>query len=104
MATANPVRTFDVAVDPVTPQDIVVPIACDAVLIVGLTTASLFYRGGAGQPEVEILAGTDRMIGSFAFGSGHVSSQTRLTRFMPGDIVGQLRSGVGTGPVVVVCQ
>lgn len=104
MPNSNPVRTFTVNVDPVTPQDIVVPVACDMVTIIGLSDTSLFFRGGNGQPEIEIPAGLDRVIGGLTFRLGFSATQLRLTRFAVGDTVGQLRSGSGTGPVILLCQ
>lgn len=105
MANANPIRTFSVTVDPVTPADVVVPVACDVVQIVPLTDASLFYQGSAGEAEIEILAGTTPfLLGGFAFGSGLVPSQARLPRFVAGDTVGRLRSSSGSGPAKLVCQ
>lgn len=105
MANAFPPRTLSLVVDPVTPADIVVPVACDQVTIIGLNDASLFYRGGAGQPEIEILAGTDRTIGGpIGYPGRTFYGVTRLTRFAENDVAGQLRSSAGAGPVSLVCQ
>lgn len=114
MANVNPVYTTSVTVDPITPTDLVAPIACDSFTIVGLLDASVFYAPGAGQPEIEIVAGhngiafggavtrNDRMF-ERQFGGG-LTRQVRLTRFDVSDVVGRLRSASGTGPVKVAWQ
>lgn len=102
---SNPIYTDSLSVDPVTPANVVAPGDYDYLRVFGLDDASLFFRGGAGQAEVEILAGSERTFGGkVALNERGTDQQygtppTRRTRFRAGDVALQLRSSSGAGPV-----
>lgn len=98
--------TQSLGVDPITWTNVSSPGQYDTVKVIGLSAASLYVRGGAGQSEIEIPAGTERAFGGLVMRTDRMAERLygngadlRVPRFITDELVLQLRSSVGAGPV-----